>query len=72
MALFGTIAIERVIDGLVISLFLTAALFAVPAERAGWVWPMRLLPIALFAAALALLVAFYVRPAATARFLHRA
>lgn len=61
-ALFGTIAIERVVDGLLVSLWLTAALFAIPASRAPFIWGLRVLPLAVFVAALALLVAFYIRP----------
>jgi glycosyltransferase 2 family protein len=63
-ALFGTIAIERVIDGLVVSLLLTAALFTVPAERSTLIWGLRVVPLAIFVAALSLLVAFYFRPLA--------
>jgi uncharacterized protein (TIRG00374 family) len=62
-ALFGTIAIERVIDGLVVSLLLTAALFTVPAERSTLIWGLRIVPLMIFIAALLLLVAFYYRPA---------
>jgi uncharacterized protein (TIRG00374 family) len=61
-ALFGTIAIERVIDGLIVSLILTAALFTIPASRSPLIWGLRLLPLLLFSSALVLLVAFYFRP----------
>jgi uncharacterized protein (TIRG00374 family) len=61
-ALFGTIAIERVIDGLMVSLILTGALFAIPASRSPFIWGLRLIPSAVFIAALVLLVAFYYRP----------
>ena len=63
-ALFGTIAIERVIDGLVVSLLLTAALFTVSADRSPLVWGLRIIPLSIFVAALTLLVAFYFRPRA--------
>jgi uncharacterized protein (TIRG00374 family) len=61
-ALFGTIAIERVIDGLMVSLILTGALFAIPASRSSLIWGLRLIPSAVFVAALVLLIAFYYRP----------
>jgi uncharacterized protein (TIRG00374 family) len=61
-ALFGTIAIERVVDGLLISLWLTAALFTIPADRASYVWGLRFIPLLIFVAALLLLVAFYQNP----------
>ncbi len=66
-ALFGTIAIERVIDGLMVSLILTGALFAIPASRSPFVWGLRLIPSSVFIAALVLLVAFYYRPTAVTR-----
>jgi hypothetical protein len=61
-ALFGTIAIERVIDGLMVSLILTGALFAIPASQSSLIWGLRLIPSAIFIAALVLLIAFYYRP----------
>ncbi len=61
-ALFGTIAIERVIDGLVVSLILTGALLTVPASRSPFIWGLRLIPPSIFAAALILLIAFYYKP----------
>ncbi|MBI5490864.1 MAG: flippase-like domain-containing protein [Deltaproteobacteria bacterium] len=57
-AALGTIAIERVVDGLLVSLWLTLCLFGVPAETSPYVWPLRLLPLGLFLAALAFLLAF--------------
>jgi len=57
-ALFGTIAIERVIDGLLVSLWLTVALFTVPLGSGPYVLALRVIPLAVFASALALLVAF--------------
>jgi glycosyltransferase 2 family protein len=61
-ALFGTIAIERVVDGLLVSLWLTAALFTISADKASYIWGLRLLPLALFTVALILLIAFYKWP----------
>ncbi len=61
-ALFGTIAIERVVDGLLVSLWLTAALFTISAENAQYVWGLRLIPLLIFVVALALLIAFYRSP----------
>jgi uncharacterized protein (TIRG00374 family) len=70
-ALFGTIAIERVIDGLMVSLWLTVALFTIPAAAGPYVWGLRLLPLSIFAFALVLLVAFHRRPALVSRLLER-
>lgn len=60
-AALGTIAIERVVDGLLVSLLLTLCLFVVPADASPYVWPLRLLPLALFVAALGALVIFLLR-----------
>ncbi len=70
-ALFGTIAIERVIDGLIVSLILTAALFAIPSSSSTLIWGLRLLPLSLFTAALVLLIAFYYKPTAVSSGLTR-
>ena len=59
-ALFGTIAIERVVDGLLISLWLTAALFAAPGSNVVYLWGV--IPLIIFVTALLLLVAFYYWP----------
>jgi uncharacterized protein (TIRG00374 family) len=59
---FGTIAIERVVDGVLVSLWLTLALFAVDPSEHEWVWWLRLGPLSLFAASLLVLVAFVVKP----------
>ncbi|MCP4199977.1 MAG: flippase-like domain-containing protein [Proteobacteria bacterium] len=59
-ALFGTIAIERVVDGLLISLWLTAALFAAPGSDVVYLWGV--VPLIIFVVALLLLVAFYFWP----------
>jgi len=61
-ALFGTIAIERVVDGLLVSLWLTVALFTVPVGSGPYVLALRVLPLAVFVAALALLIAFHRAP----------
>ncbi|MBW2263063.1 MAG: flippase-like domain-containing protein [Deltaproteobacteria bacterium] len=59
---FGTIAIERVVDGVLVSLWLTLALFAVDASEHEWVWWLRLGPLSLFAVSLVVLVAFVAKP----------
>jgi len=61
-ALFGTIAIERVVDGLVVSLALTVALLTVPLGSGPYVLALRIAPLAVFAVALALLFAFHRAP----------
>jgi glycosyltransferase 2 family protein len=70
-AVFGTIAIERVVDGLLVSVWLTVALFMIPASAGPYVWPLRLVPLAIFAAAMALLVAFERGPELTSRVVAR-
>jgi glycosyltransferase 2 family protein len=62
-ALFGTIAIERVIDGLLVSLCLTVALMTVPLGKSPYVFALRVAPLAAFVAALLLLIAFHRAPA---------
>jgi uncharacterized protein (TIRG00374 family) len=61
-ALLGTVAIERVVDGLLVSLALTAALLAIPADAGPYVWGLRIAPLAVFVCALVLLVAYFRRP----------
>ncbi|MCP4600630.1 MAG: flippase-like domain-containing protein [Proteobacteria bacterium] len=61
-ALFGTIAIERVVDGLLVSVWLTATLFTISAENTPYVWGLRVIPLSIFLVALILLVAFYRSP----------
>ncbi|MDD5308368.1 MAG: lysylphosphatidylglycerol synthase transmembrane domain-containing protein [Deltaproteobacteria bacterium] len=70
-AVFGTIAIERVVDGLLVSVWLTVALFLIPASRGPHVWALRLVPLAVFAAAMVLLVAFERSPEWTSRLVAR-
>jgi len=66
---FGTIAIERVVDGVLVSLWLTLALFAVDSSTHEYVWWLRLGPLALFAASLLVLVAFLFKPAPVRAFM---
>lgn len=61
-ALLGTVAIERVVDGLLVSLALTGALLAIPADAGPHVWSLRIAPLTVFLLSLALLVAYYLRP----------
>lgn len=70
-ALFGTIAIERVIDGLMVSLWLTVALFTIENDAGPYVWGLRFVPVAIFVTALALLVAFHRAPELVARVLRK-
>lgn len=67
-AALGTIAIERVVDGLLVSLWLTLCLFAVPADAGPYVWPLRILPLGLFLAALGTLLVFLWRAEPFIRF----
>ncbi len=71
-ALFGTIAIERVIDGLLVSLFLTIALLTVPLGQSPYVLALRVFPLAAFVAALALLFVFHRAPERVGALLGRA
>jgi len=57
-AAFGTIAIERVIDGLLVSLWLSACLVGVESAKSPYVWSLRILPLALFTSALIVLIVF--------------
>ncbi len=70
-AVFGTIAIERVIDGLLVSLWLSAALFTISSSDSPYVWGLRLIPPAIFTSALLLLLAFYRWPETIRRLLRR-
>jgi hypothetical protein len=70
-AVFGTIAIERVVDGLIISLWLSAALFSVPSSASSYVWELRLIPMAIFLSALFVLVAFYKKPQTVKLFIEK-
>ncbi len=70
-ALFGTIAIERVIDGLMVSAWLTVALFTIPSDVSSYVWVLRLVPVTIFTVALALLIAFHHSPSLVSRLLKK-
>jgi uncharacterized protein (TIRG00374 family) len=52
----GTIAIERIIDGVIVSLWLTIALFTVSSDRSSYIWYLRYLPLGLFLGSLAALI----------------
>ncbi len=65
-AALGTIAIERVIDGLLVSFWLTLCLFGVSPEAGPYVWPLRVIPLGLFVGALAALIALLVKGEAAA------
>ncbi|MDJ0765497.1 MAG: lysylphosphatidylglycerol synthase transmembrane domain-containing protein [Myxococcota bacterium] len=70
-ALFGTIAIERIVDGLLVSLSLTAALMALPSDQTPYVWGLKTIPLIVFSGALLLLIAFYRSPARISALLNR-
>ena len=53
----GTIAIERIVDGVIVSLWLTIALFAIPASNSPYIWVLRLVPLVLFVVSLLVLIA---------------
>jgi len=64
----GTVAVERIVDGLMISLFVFGAFYAVRGPGApGWMMPTAYLALGIFAAALVFLVFALWRPEATAR-----
>jgi uncharacterized protein (TIRG00374 family) len=68
-AALGTVAVERIIDGLMISLFVFGAFFAIRGPNApGWMMPTAYLALGIFAAALVFLVFAMWRPEATVRF----
>lgn len=56
----GTIAIERIIDGVIVSLWLTIALFTVPSSQSTYIWYLRYLPLGLFVTSLIVLIALIV------------
>lgn len=65
----GTVAVERIVDGLMISLFVFGAFFAIRGEHApGWMMPTAYLALGIFAAALVFLVFAMWRPVGTVRF----
>jgi hypothetical protein len=68
-AALGTVAVERIVDGLLVSLFVFGAFFALrgPGEPR-WMMPTAYAALGVFALALAFLVAAMRRPAATVAF----
>ncbi len=68
-AALGTVAVERIIDGLMISLFVFVAFFALRGPDApGWMMPTAYAALGVFAAALLFIVFAMRRPEATVRF----
>ncbi len=68
-AALGTIVVERVVDGLIVSLFVFGALFALRGPQApGWMMPTAYAALGVFLAALIFLVFSLRRPEATVRF----
>jgi uncharacterized protein (TIRG00374 family) len=63
----GTVAVERVLDGLMVSAALTICLLVVPIHPGPYLWMLRLAPLGVFATALAVLVLVLRHPAWTAR-----
>ncbi len=68
-AALGTVAVERIVDGLLVSLFVFGAFFALrgPGEPR-WMMPTAYAALGVFTLALAFLVAAMRRPAATVKF----
>lgn len=65
----GTVAVERIVDGLMISVFVFAACFAIRGPNApDWMMPTAWLALGVFAIALVFLVFAMWRPEATVRF----
>jgi glycosyltransferase 2 family protein len=68
-AALGTVAVERVVDGLMVSVFVFAAFFALRGPAApGWMMPTAYAALAAFSAALVFLVFALRKPAATVTF----
>jgi hypothetical protein len=68
-AALGTVAVERIVDGLMISMFVFGAFVAIRGPNApGWMMPTAYLASGIFAAALVFLVFAMWRPEATVRF----
>jgi len=67
----GTIAIERIIDGVIVSLWLTIALFTVPSDRSSYIWYLRYLPLGLFLGSLVGLVLLMIWTKGFRRFVDR-
>jgi glycosyltransferase 2 family protein len=67
-AALGTVAVERIVDGLMISLFVFGAFVAIRGPGSpGWMMPTAYLALGIFAAALVFLVFAMWRPEATVR-----
>jgi uncharacterized protein (TIRG00374 family) len=68
-AALGTVAVERVVDGLMVSLFVFGALFSLRGPDApGWMMPMAYAALGVFAAALIFLLFAMRKPEATVDF----
>src|SRR5688572_15281165 len=68
-AALGTVAVERIIDGLMISLFVFCAFFAIRSEDSpGWMMPTAYTALGIFFAALVFIVFAMKRPEATVKF----
>ena len=68
-AALGMVAVERIVDGLLVSLFVFGAFFSLRGPDApGWMMPTAYAALGVFALALAFLVAALRRPAATVKF----
>ncbi len=68
-AALGTVAVERIVDGLLVSLFVFGALFSLRGPGApGWMMPTAYAALAVFSAALVFLVFAICRPEATVAF----
>ncbi|MGE5180644.1 MAG: lysylphosphatidylglycerol synthase transmembrane domain-containing protein [Acidobacteriota bacterium] len=68
-AALGMVAVERIVDGLLVSLFVFGAFFALRGPDApSWMMPTAYAALGVFALALAFLVAAMRRPAATVKF----
>jgi hypothetical protein len=68
-AALGTIAIERIVDGLIISLFVFGALFSLRGPDApDWMMPLAYVALGVFTAALVFVLFAMQRPEATVRF----
>jgi len=68
-AALGTVAVERIVDGLIVSLFVFGAFFSLRGPDApGWMMPTAYAALGVFAVALVFLVLAMRRPAATVGF----
>lgn len=68
-AALGTVAVERVVDGLIVSLFVFGALFSLRGPGApGWMMPTAYAALAVFLAAMAFVIYGVLRPETSVRF----